>query len=400
MKFIHTADLHLDSPFIGLQHTPAKIKKDIMQSTFAAFKKIVSNAISTHIDFIVIAGDIYDRDSHSVQAENFFIQQCELLQKNSIDVYLSYGNHDYQIVNYDKSLLPNNVHVFGNQVETKTFTTTDGTKVAITGFSYETRWVTDDMTGQYPSRSQVDVQIGMLHGMVSGSNAKHDNYAPFSVAELTDKNYDYWALGHIHAHQVLSENPWVIYSGNPQGRHKNETGSKGYYEVDYQNHQLQPVFKTVAPIDWEKLVIEINQDMTAQTLQTVLVQSLKEHANDTNQIIQIELHGDTVTPDIPDNIESGLLLESLQRVTSEWQPNWVWPIEIKVTENAVLPGMTSLDRQYWETAAGEVFNQDTLHELTNKLFANQFIADEFDNQTAIESLKEQIELDLSMKGEK
>ena len=139
MKFIHTADLHLDSPFLGLQHTPAKIKKDIMQSTFAAFKKIVSNAISTHIDFIVIAGDIYDRDSHSVQAENFFIQQCELLQKNSIDVYLSYGNHDYQIVNYDKSLLPNNVHVFGNQVETKTFTTTDGTKVAITGFSYQTQ---------------------------------------------------------------------------------------------------------------------------------------------------------------------------------------------------------------------------------------------------------------------
>ena len=107
-----------------------------------------------------------------------------------------------------------------------------------------------------------------------------------------------------------------------------------------------------------------------------------------------------MTPDIQDNIESGLLLESLQRVTSEWQPNWVWPTEIKVTENAVLPGMTSLDRQYWETAAGEVFNQDTLHELTNKLFANQFIADEFDNQTAIESLKEQIELDLSMKGEK
>lgn len=95
--------------------------------------------------------------------------------------------------------------------------------------------------------------IGMLHGAVRQSQDNH--YAPFTIDELIAKNYDYWALGHIHKHQFLNEKPPIVYSGNPQGRHKNEAGQHGYYLVESQGNKLVPQFKPVAEIEWTSLTV-------------------------------------------------------------------------------------------------------------------------------------------------
>ena len=98
MRFIHTADLHLDSPFLGLTSMPKPLWERVHSSTFTAFQKIVDDAIALKVDFVLISGDIYDRDQQSIAATDFFIKQCERLKQARIPVYLLYGNHDYQIV--------------------------------------------------------------------------------------------------------------------------------------------------------------------------------------------------------------------------------------------------------------------------------------------------------------
>jgi len=400
MKFIHTADLHLDSPFLGLRNTPTDLQTQIMQSTFVAFEQLVTNAIEQQVDFIVIAGDIYDRDEHSIQAENFFIHQCEKLQAQQIKVYLSYGNHDYQQVNDANSLLPDNVYVFGNQVETKQLTTSDGTSVAISGFSYDSRWITDDRTNEYPIKSQVDIQIGMLHGMVSGSKEKHANYAPFKLAELTAKGYDYWALGHIHKREVLSENPWIIYSGNTQGRHKNEPGEKGYYQVELKNGHLVPEFVAIAPIIWTSLSVEFVSTVTAADLQLLLLKKLEEQLSTRTQLVQIILKSETIDPDLQNNVESGLLLGQLQRSVANAKLTTVWPVKIKIETTNQLPTLMSLDQEYWQAAAQQVFTKATLNQVAEKLFKTQFIDDEFNNDEALDDLKQRILLEFNARGEK
>lgn len=207
MKFIHTADLHLDSPFLGLTSMPKSLWERVHSSTFAAFQKIVDDAVDLKVDFILISGDIYDRDQQSIVATDFFIKQCERLNQAHIPVYLLYGNHDYQIVQ-DTGELPANVHVFGNRVTTTTLTLANHDSVAISGFSYDQRWIQEDQVQKYPPKRNETWHIGMLHGAVRQSQDNH--YAPFTIDELIAKNYDYWALGHIHKHQLLNENPPIV----------------------------------------------------------------------------------------------------------------------------------------------------------------------------------------------
>lgn len=118
MKFVHSADLHLDSPFLGLKDVPQEFAKTIYQSTFQAFQNLVNDAIQFKVDFICISGDIFDRDQHSIAAESFFNEQCLRLEEARIPVYLSFGNHDYQKVD-NQLQFPDNVTVFDNHVETK-----------------------------------------------------------------------------------------------------------------------------------------------------------------------------------------------------------------------------------------------------------------------------------------
>lgn len=225
VKFIHAADLHLDSPFRGLSDLPAAVKQRVYQAPFTATQRLVDRAIQERVDFVVLVGDLFDRDTQSVQAQLFLRDQLQRLVDTGIGVYLSYGNHDY-LTEQSTLSLPDGVTVFGREVTTAEFTTATQQRVAISGFSYDQRWLTTDRVAEFPDRSEVDFQIGMLHGAVR--TGAQDQYAPFTVAELQAKRYDYWALGHIHQQQALSMTPPIIYAGAIQGRHQNETGTMAF----------------------------------------------------------------------------------------------------------------------------------------------------------------------------
>ncbi len=388
MKFIHTGDLHLDSPFLGLTEMPDQLWKQVHQSTFTAFKRIVDAAINQTVDFVLIVGDIYDRDHHSAEAEDFFAEQCQRLADHHIPVYLSYGNHDYQRVT-SRFLLPENVHVFHNQVETKTLTLNSGQRVAVTGFSYDQRWLDQDYAAQYPQRpADVDWQIGMLHGAVRTGNDQQDHYAPFTTSELLALHYDYWALGHIHKHQVLNEQPPVVYCGNPQGRHKNEDGQHGYYLVESHGDHLVPEFCSVAPIEWHQETVTVNGDETSQQLVDDIIQQVDNPtAEDAFEMVEVQLPTDQLSAGLKRQVLAGAILERLQNTCEDQQLRW-WPYQLTLQSiSEQLPKITDLDEKYWSESAKHVFISDQIMELAGKLANYPFVADHLEDQHLITELQ-------------
>lgn len=229
VRFLHIADLHLDSPFKGISSIPPSRWKDIRESTFHAFTNIIEYAVESKPDFVLIVGDIYDGENRSLRAQHLFQKGMETLQSEGIPVFICYGNHDHLSGNWVRFQLPDNVRVFGAEVETKILDV-EGSKIRITGFSYKERHVQEAMHTYYPISNGQDIHIGMLHGSVEG-NVEHDVYAPFRKSDLIAKQYDYWALGHIHKRQILHDEPPIVYPGNTQSRHRNEKAMKGFYEV-------------------------------------------------------------------------------------------------------------------------------------------------------------------------
>lgn len=377
MKFIHTGDLHLDSPFQGLSEDfPKNLWKQVHHSTFLAWQRIVDLALKEQVDFVVVVGDIFDRDQHGVAAEDFFVQQCQRLDQADIPVYLSYGNHDYQDVDADPLMLPGNVHVFDNHIETKMLSLADHRQVALTGFSYGSRWIHDDQVNLYPRRGAADFQIGLLHGAIAQSD--NNNYAPFTVAELVNKNYDYWALGHIHKHQELNQQPPIVYCGDPQGRHINEDGEHGCYLVQEEHGRLVPTFKPISSIIWQ--TIKLHLPTTAKSLADIRVAVAQAVTSKitSNQLNLVRL---ILTADDQQQIDSDRLLEYLRHDCQHQQPVQWWPLDMTISQPEQLPTITDTDRQYWQQAAGDVFTMDQVQQLLDeyKMSRYGFLADQVDD---------------------
>lgn len=224
MKFIHAADIHLDSPLAGLaayKDAPADLLRTVTRD---AFTKLVDAAIEEAVDFMVIAGDLYDGSWKDYNTGHFFCREMGRLNKADIPVYLLFGNHDADSEMTKKLTLPPNVHQFESR-KANTFCI-EKLKVALHGRSYKEAATVDNLAATYPAPIPGWINIGVLHTALEGY-AAHANYAPCSLAELSAKGYDYWALGHVHEHAILQKEPWVVFPGNLQGRHIRETGERG-----------------------------------------------------------------------------------------------------------------------------------------------------------------------------
>jgi DNA repair exonuclease SbcCD nuclease subunit len=223
MKFIHCADVHLDTPLQGLAQYPGAPVNEIRNATRRAFEKVLNAATSEAVDFIVIAGDLYDTGLKSFESALFFNKQMAHLKDAGIPVYLIYGNHDAASKLTKQLRPPGNVHIFRpNEPHT---ILNDKLGVAIHGQSFPTPEVMDDLAANYPAPVRDLFNIGVLHTNLSGIS-DHANYAPCSLEELKNKGYQYWALGHVHNRQVLCTDPYIVYPGNIQGRHGKEQGEK------------------------------------------------------------------------------------------------------------------------------------------------------------------------------
>jgi len=271
LKFIHAADVHLDSPFIGLSQLPEDIFQQVKESTFRAFEKMIDLAINEKVDFIVISGDVYDGEERSLRAQLFFQKQMERLQKNGINAYVIYGNHDHTSGDSLQIDLPENVFTFSDQEVECVNVKRHGKVIAsIYGFSYPERSVFENMSKKYERKTNAPYHIGLLHGSLAGER-DHEPYCPFKLSDLLEKNFDYWALGHIHKRQVLhEESPTILYPGNLQGRHMKETGEKGVYLVEFHEKNVSYEFYPLSNIIFQEQLIDLtNIHSISQLLSTV-----------------------------------------------------------------------------------------------------------------------------------
>lgn len=223
-RFLHTADLHLDSPLRGLAAREDTGAETLLGASRSAFDALIELAITEAVDFMVISGDIYDRDWKGYETGLFFKRGMARLHVAGIPVYLISGNHDAASVITKKLTLPENVHVFSSR-SPESFEP-EPWPVAIHGMSFPNRAVEENLVPRYPDPVTGKFNLGLLHTSLIGYEG-HDPYAPCTVADLIGKGYRYWALGHIHQPQVVNEDPWIVYPGNLQGRHIRECGARG-----------------------------------------------------------------------------------------------------------------------------------------------------------------------------
>ena len=256
MKFIHTADLHLDSPLRGLSSYADAPAERLRTATRDAFQNLVTQAVDEQVEFMVIAGDVYDGDWKDFNTGLFFVRQMGRLRHAGIPVYLLYGNHDADSEMTRGLELPDNVHVFSSR-KAETFRI-EHKKVALHGRSFKVAATTENLLPSYPEPVAGWLNIGVLHTALEG-NAEHAKYAPCSVAELQAKGYQYWALGHVHEHWMLRGDVTIAYSGNLQGRHIRELGARGALLVTAEDGEITEVDRLeVDVLRWHALEVDIS----------------------------------------------------------------------------------------------------------------------------------------------
>jgi exonuclease SbcD len=255
-RFIHCADLHIDSPLRGLEADRDAPVDRIRGGTRQAFTALVDFAIQQKIDFVLAAGDLYDGDWQDWRTGQFLVRQVGRLSEARIPFIAISGNHDAQSVITHKLVLRPPAHQF--PTDRAATLRLPHLNVAIQGRGFATAAVREDLTTTYPPRQDGTFTIGLLHTNVDGREG-HENYAPSSLATLRAFQYDYWALGHVHTRQVLSTDPWIVYPGNLQGRHARETGPKGAYLVTVDDGRIAggPEFVPFDTVRWETIDIPV-----------------------------------------------------------------------------------------------------------------------------------------------
>ena len=294
MKFIHAADLHIDSPLLGLEVYEGAPLERLREATRAAFSSLVSLAIEQSVDFVILAGDLFDERWKDMKTGLWTAAQFRRLGavdngNGGIPVYILRGNHDAENVVCKTLTWPENVHEFSVR-RPETFKLKE-LNVALHGQGFAKREVPDDLTDAYPQAVEGMFNIGVLHTSLTGS-AVHDTYAPTSVERLAARGYDYWALGHIHRREIIKDSsPVIAFSGNTQGRHINEPGAKGCLLVTVEDGRVEAIdFHATDAVRWHRLEIELGQDDGRAELLAKVRQKLRQcHAQSDGRLAAVRL---------------------------------------------------------------------------------------------------------------
>ncbi|HET7627366.1 MAG TPA: DNA repair exonuclease [Bacillales bacterium] len=258
IRFIHCADLHLDRPFHGLADLPPLLAERVRESTFHSFRRVVDAALREAVDFVIIAGDLFDGSFRSLRAQVRFRNETDRLRDAGIQVYVVHGNHDPLGGEWTALTWPKNVHTFGAEVEMKPFRKNGETLAYLYGFSYRER-TAENQLSFYKKKPGARFHIGILHGQESSGSGEGVPYAPFKTSDLLEKRFDYWALGHVHQRNILHENPYIAYPGNIQGLSAKETGEKGCLLVEMSDAGTDIHFLKTNEIAWRDGFVSIDE---------------------------------------------------------------------------------------------------------------------------------------------
>ncbi|WAH42153.1 DNA repair exonuclease [Alicyclobacillus fastidiosus] len=277
-RFIHCADIHLDSPMRGLRFVDDSVIDSVRGATRRALENLVELCIQEKVDFLVIAGDVFDGDWEDYTTGLFFNRCMQKLDAADIPVYLIRGNHDAASVLTRHLTLPGNVRVFSERhPETVRI---DALQVAVHGQSFAVRDVTENLVLGYPQAVPGYFNIGILHTGLAGREG-HARYAPCQLDDLRALGYNYWALGHIHQPEIVLSEPWVVYPGNVQGRHIREAGERGCVLVTVDGSDVTLEQKALDVVRWLEVSCDIEDVLTLgdvlPTVKSAVAQAAAPH---------------------------------------------------------------------------------------------------------------------------
>jgi DNA repair exonuclease SbcCD nuclease subunit len=274
-KFIHAADIHLDSPLMKLDAYDGAPKGEIRGATRRAFENLVQTAIDEKVAFVLIAGDVYDGDWKDYNTGLYFVSRMGRLREAGVPVFIVAGNHDAASAITKSLRLPDNVRVFPS--ERPATLRLDGMDVAVHGQSFAAPAVPHDLARSYPSAVPGCFNVGLLHTCATGREG-HAPYAPCTLETLREKGYDYWALGHVHRRETLLEDPPVVFAGNIQGRHARETGPKGCVLVSVDDAGRPNLdFRSMDVVRWEAAVVDATEAANGHDVLDRFRETLSRH---------------------------------------------------------------------------------------------------------------------------
>ncbi|MGC5016340.1 metallophosphoesterase family protein [Streptosporangium sp. DT93] len=343
MKLLHAADLHIDSPLRGLSSYEGAPSQELRTASRRALENLVALAIAEEVTAVLLAGDIYDGDWPDFQTGLFFTRQMSRLDDAGIPVYMVSGNHDAESQMTRQLRLPKNVHVLDSRAPETI--RDEGRGLAVHGQGFAERDITANLSLSYPDPCRDLFNVGLLHTALTGRDG-HAPYAPCSMSDLQAKNYDYWALGHVHTREVVSQDPWIVFPGNLQGRSARETGPKGCTLVTIENLRVKSaVHHDLDVARWHHLRVDVSSatdaDSALDLVRTQLaslpggrlraarvsltgrssahlqlwndrprfVNEIRSLANEFGELWVEKVRIETRTPDAPDEGATGLLTE-------------------------------------------------------------------------------------------
>ena len=335
-KFLHTADIHLDSPLRGLERYEGAPVDQIRGATRQALKNLVRLAIEEEVQFVLIVGDLYDGEWKDYNTALFLAAEMSKLKEAGIRVFIVAGNHD-AASNISKSLsMPENV----KRLSTKKPESVrlEDIHVVIHGQGFHQRAVTENLSSFYPEAIADYFNIGMLHTSVTGREG-HENYAPCKVEDLLSKNYAYWALGHVHKREVLHEDPWIIFPGNIQGRHIGEAGPKGCTIVTVENSKVTSVTQhDLDVVRWVNLQVDAQGAELPEEI-VDKVRSLIEHeiSRNENRLLacRVSVHG-SCKAHMELSIHSHKWVNEIRAMATDASDQSVWIEKVNLQTNLPL----------------------------------------------------------------
>ena len=280
LTFLHAADIHLDSPLRGLSYYEgAPPIEEIRGATRQALDNLVNFALDEKVNFVLVAGDLYDGDWQDFKTGLYFANQMRNLGEAGIRVAVIRGNHDAANTMTKTLIMPENVKIFSaRKPETWRF---EDLGVAIHGQSYANRDIYENLAAAYPDPVPDMLNIGILHCLISGADG-HLPYAPCTLDELAAKGYDYWALGHVHKYGVLRKKPHIVYSGCSQGRHIRESGEKGCVLVEVEDDEIRTEFVPLNVLRWTEVKADVSNAQNIEQATIAFGEALSREMSDLN----------------------------------------------------------------------------------------------------------------------
>ena len=305
ITFLHAADLHLGAPLRGLRALSEKWASRVAEAIPAAFDRLVDAAIEHEVDFVILAGDIFDQAQPSYANYLRFATGLARLDAAGIPSYLCTGNHDpYVSWRTDLVDLPPSTFMFPAEKPGFTVFEKAGEPLALLGGRgfyhkvFEAGVNIAEGINRAAAQEACGVQAPFAVGLIHTGLNLDINKAPVNPKDLLRSGMDYWALGHIHQPWVDDQgDPHIVFSGCIQGRDVNEAGARGCYLVTLEEGKPNHIeFLSLASIVWQTLNVDVSACQTVDDIATEASKALfraNAEARCDSMVVRLRLVGQT-----------------------------------------------------------------------------------------------------------